>query len=443
MAVYSIVDYGAAEGLANCAPAIQAAIDACAAAGGGLVLVPAGVYTSGSIRLKSHVELHLASGARLVSSLRPEHIQRLDGSPAGNADGCFLGACHARNITISGHGTIDGQGGQVFTEEGIADDFHESPMRTAAFRPRLTLFEDVENLAVRDVTFQDSALWTLHMAGCRRVRITNIQILGDVRGANNDGIDPDCCQDVVISGCVIRTGDDAIVIKTTKEMAARYGSCERIVITGCTLHSHDSALKIGTETHGPIRDVLFADCVIDRCSRAVGIWVRDGAAIERIHIHHLTGSVRRYADGTADGHPLRWWGKGEPIFINATHRTHSAAWPGRIRGVTVDHVYLDAESCLFIAGEADCPIEDVEISDVYLRLQGQGTQPSGVFDEQPSGRDVYPHEVPVLYGRHANGLRLRHVRYTRKKPWLDGWSDAAVMLAWCKNAEIDLTEMSE
>lgn len=75
----------------------------------------------------------------------------------------------------------------------------------------MMLFEDVENFTVRDVTLKDAAFWTLHMAGCQNVRIDGIKILNDDRGANNDGIDPDCCRNVVIANCIVSTGDDAIV----------------------------------------------------------------------------------------------------------------------------------------------------------------------------------------------------------------------------------------
>src|SRR5699024_1164347 len=150
----------------------------------------------------------------------------------------------------------------------------------ADFRPRMLLLEDVEDLTIRDVTLKDAAFWTLHMAGCRRVRIEGIRILSDDRGANNDGIDPDCCQDVVIRDCIVRPGDDAIVVKPTGPMARRYGPSQNITISGCVLHSRDSALKIGTETHGVIRNIVLADCIVDDCSRAVGIWVRDGGTVE-------------------------------------------------------------------------------------------------------------------------------------------------------------------
>ena len=146
------------------------------------------------------------------------------------------------------------------------------------------------------------------------MRIDGIKILNDDRGANNDGIDPDCCRNVVIANCIVSTGDDAIVVKSTGPMSRRYGVCENITITNCVLHSRDSALKIGTETHGTIRNVTLSDCIIDRCSRAVGIWVRDGGTVEDIHIHHLTGSTLRYADRYAEPGAPGWWGKGRTDF---------------------------------------------------------------------------------------------------------------------------------
>ena len=338
---YSILDYGAvADGVTNCAAAIQQAVDTASAAGGGRVVVPAGRFLSGSVLLKSNVELHLESGAVLISSLNPAEIlpfpQGGDGAdPDDTADGWqggfFLGATHVRNVTISGMGTIYGQGDKVFLDKDVDSGFHECPKSCEAFRPRMMLFEAVENFTVRDVTLQDAAFWTLHMAGCRRVRIQNIMILNDDRGGNNDGIDPDCCRDVVISNSIVRTGDDAIVVKSTGPMSRRYGPSENVVITGCVLHSRDSALKIGTETHGTIRNITLSDCVVDDCSRAVGVWVRDGGTVEHIHVHHLTGNTRRYADAYQLPGAPGWWGKGEPIFISATPRAGKTGPAGVIR----------------------------------------------------------------------------------------------------------------
>lgn len=440
MRQYNIMEYGAVpDGVTNNASAIQAAVDACTENGGGRVLIPAGTFLSGSIQLKSNVDLHLEYGAVLVSSLEEKDIDDFmtqvedDNETTGWEGGCFLGAIHAENISLSGDGTIYGQGDKVFYDDGADGGFGESPLCVEAFRPRMILFEDIVNLSVKDITLKDAAFWTLHMAGCRHVRIHNIRILNDVRGANNDGIDPDSCQDVIISNCLIESGDDAIVVKSTKPMAARYGVCENIVITGCTLHSHDSALKVGTETHGLIRNISFGDCIIKDCSRAVGIWVRDGGTVEDIHVHHLTGAVRRYADAPA----RRWWGKGEPIFVSATYRNDEKKYPGAIRKLSFDHIYLKSESCIFLAGEEDCPIEDISMDHIKITMVRQGTQPEIIFDEQPSRYGVYKHSIPSLYGRYIRNWEISDSSIKREGEAFPMWGNP-VELEHCENVHLGM-----
>lgn len=416
--IYNILDYGAvADGVTNNAAAIQKAIDA-ASITGGKVVVPAGEFLSGTIVLKSNIEFHLEMGAVLISSLQQEDILDFaklfedDNQTTGWDGGCFLFALHETNITISGQGIIYGQGDRVFFDDNADDGAHECPLNVTAFRPRTTFFEDVVNLTIQDITIKDAAFWTLHMAGCRNVLVKDIKILNDIRGANNDGIDPDCCQDVIITGCIVKCGDDSIVVKSTKPMAEKYGSCENIVINNCILYSRDSGLKIGTETHGDIRNIVLSDCIIKDCSRGIGIWVRDGATIENIHVHHVTGSVRKYADGVRESGPSMWWGNGEPIFINATYRNGAKQYPGKIKNITFDHIYMKAESSIFLGGEEETQIENIVISDLDITMCKQGTQPSGYFDEQPSLRHVYPHTIPAIYGRWAKEVQVSgRVRY--------------------------------
>lgn len=407
---FNILDYGAvADSVTNNADAIQQAIDA-ASINGGTVIVPPGQYLSGTIVLKSNIDFHIEKGAVLISSLNENDIldfARLfddDNECTGWDGGCFLFACHEKNITISGEGIIYGQGDKVFFDDNADNGAHECPLNVTAFRPRTTFLEDVENLTVKDVTFKDAAFWTLHMAGCRNVLIQNIKILNDVRGANNDGIDPDSCKDVIISGCIVKTGDDAIVVKTTKPMSEKYGGSENIAINNCILYSRDSGLKIGTETHGNIKNIILSDCIIKDCSRGVGIWARDGSTIEDIHIHHITGNVLKYADGIRNKNHTMWWGNGEPIFINATYRDKNHRYPGKIKNVTFDNIYMKAESSVFIGGESDAIIEDISISDLNITMCSQGTQESGYFDEQPSERHVYPHSIPAVYARYADKI---------------------------------------
>ncbi len=410
---YNIMDYGAIpDGVTNNQPMIQQAIDACAKTGG-TVVIPAGNFLSGTIRLRSNMELHLERGSVLTVSRNPEHIRTETEENDSSSDtmdnidsGSFLYACHEKNITISGDGMIDGQGRNVYVDDNADEGMHECPLNVEGFRPRTSYLEDIDGLTVTGITFYDASFWTLHMAGCRNVRIDGIQIRNNDRGPNNDGIDPDACQNVIISNCMIESGDDAIVLKATKPIWEKYGNCENIVIRGCILHSRDSALKIGTETYGDIRNVILSDCIVKDCSRAVGIWARDGGTIEDIYVHHILANTKRYADCPKRSFAPRWWGKGEPVFVSAAFRNQEKRYPGTIRRVAFEHVQLFCESSIFIAGEQEARIEDVVFRDCCFTWKKQGNFLPDVFDEQPSVHDVYPHEIPWLYVRSADGISV-------------------------------------
>lgn len=409
---FSILDFGAVgDGVTLNTRAIQQAIDACTDSGGGRVTVPAGRFLSGTICLKSRVDLHLESGAELVSSLDPADMPDLmggfddDNRDTGWEGGCFLLARHAEDVTISGPGRIDGRGREVFYEDDADGGSHESPLKVRGYRPRMSFLEDVKNLTVRDVTFYDAAFWTLHMAGCRDVLIEGVRIENNERGPNNDGIDPDCCRNVIIRGCIITCADDAIVVKTTAPMTKKYGDCSNILISNCILRSHSSALKIGTETWGDIHHVTMGDCILDQCTRGIGIWSRDGGRIHDILIHHIVGSTRRYRDRVRqDSEVVVWWGKGEPVFLSATRRAGVERTPGVIEGVCMDALHITCEGAVMIAGERESPIRDVTIRDSAFRWARQGSLTPDCLDEQPSRRGVYPHAVPTVYIRAGEAI---------------------------------------
>ena len=439
--VFNILDYGAvADGVTNNANAIQRAIDA-ASVTGGQVLVPAGTFLSGTIRLKSNIDFHLSSGAVLLCSCDEKEIlsfRELYGPEEEVwAGGCFLFAYHEHNITISGEGTIQGQGHKLFIDDHADGDFNECPLNIAPFRPRTTFLEDVTDLKIKDITIRDAASWSLHMAGCRRVMVHNIKILNNHRGANNDGIDPDCCKDVMISNCLVETGDDAIVVKTTQLMTGKYGASENIVVSNCVLTSRDSGVKIGTETHGDIRNIIIRNCIMKNCSRGIGIWARDGGNISDIYIHHITGNVLKYADAIhRTKGPARWWGVGEPVFISATYRNENKTFPGTIKNIVVDSMNMKAESSIFVGGEENTVIEDISLTNMNIVLCKQGTQPHGYFDELPSIRKVYPHSIPVVYGRYVKGLEVTG-RVTYQEPY-NPVENVLAEEEFCEGVEIKL-----
>ena len=144
--IRDITEFGAVgDGKTKATAAIQKTIDTVADAGGGTVRVPAGTFLSGSLKLRSHINLHLETGARLVSSLDPADVIDFtkdfddDNADTGWEGGCFLFARHEEDITISGDGTIDGQGRLAFWDDDADDGFHECPLAVNGFRPRRCL----------------------------------------------------------------------------------------------------------------------------------------------------------------------------------------------------------------------------------------------------------------------------------------------------------------
>lgn len=411
--ICNILDYGAvSDGATKCTQAIQRAIDDCHVTGG-RVEIPSGRYLSGTLRLRSEVELHLAHGAVLISSLdEADTIDYFKEDESGNEvdgweGGCFLFALHEKNIAITGSGVIDGQGRKVFFDDDPDHADEGCPLAVSGFRPRMSYLEDVEGLLVKDVTFKDSAFWTLHMAGCRNVRIENIVIENNKRGPNTDGIDPDCCHNVIIRGCRITSGDDSVVIKSTAPMCEKYGDCSDIVVSDCILSSNCSAIKIGTETHGDIHDVLVSNCIVRDCIRGIGIWSRDGGDIYNIRIHHIQGNTRNFADSRVRKTGVfSWWGNGEPIAITATKREGKDTMPGRVHDISMEQIYIKCEGPVMMLGEEYSPIERVTVTESEFLLPDIDENKEREIDERPSAKGRYHKATGPVYLRSAKEVTI-------------------------------------
>ncbi len=411
--VFDITSYGAIpDGITNNSAAIQKAIDECSV-NGGRVVIPAGRFLSGSIRLRSNVDLHLESGAELISSVNQDDMIDFskdfedDNEDTGWEGGCFIFAAHEQNVSITGYGKIDGQGRMSFYDDDSDSGYGECPLAIKGFRPRMSFLEDIDNLTISDVTFYDAAYWTVHMAGCKNVLIENIRILNNDRAPNNDGIDPDSCKNVIIRGCIIEGGDDSVVLKATGPMSRKYGDCENIVISDCIMKSRSCALKIGTETHGNIHHVILADCILKDCNRGFGIWSRDGGEIHDITIHNIQGNTRRYSNCTTRDTGIHiWWGKGDPVYISATKREGVDRVPGRIYNIGLENLQLISEGMIVIAGEEYSRIQNVSIKNSRIVYKKQSPHDVTFIDEMPSARGCYHHIPGYAYIRCADDVDI-------------------------------------
>jgi polygalacturonase len=388
--VFDVHDHGAAgDGRTLDTAAIQRAIDAAAAAGGGArVLLRSGrVYVTGPLRLAGGVDFHLQGSTRLRVSTDPADYP----DPASGV----LHARGAHRLTISGAGTIDGRSPE-FMERFDAKDEWWIPK---SFRPRLLVLEDCEDLTLRDVTFFQAPHWTVHLVGCRRVLVEGLTIRNQLDVPNCDGIDPDHCQDVVIRNCHIVCGDDAIVVKTTAAFP-QYGPSRGIHVHDCVLETQDSGLKIGTETIQDVHDILFERCRIVTSCRGLCIQLRDQGNVHDVVFRDIQ-FVSRY-------HSAPWWGRGEAISFTAIPRSPETR-VGTIRNVRVENVRGRGENSVRIEGLGGGRISDVVLDRVAVTLGRWTRYPGGVFDNRPTSvvAPIEPHSTAGISIRHADRVTLK------------------------------------
>lgn len=409
MSDYNVLDYGAiGNGTTLDTQAIQAAIDACASAGGGRVIIPAGMrFLSGTLWIKPQVELHIERGAVLQASgdIRDYAVVPLsDMTSWGMGDGtqviqpqdeafyAFIIGVNAHYAAFSGAGTIDASG-RAFID-------HELPhiYRMKRERPFTFFIIESHHLDFRDVTIHDAALWTVRLTGCEDVTIHAIRILNDLKLPNNDGIDLDHCRNVRISDCHIACGDDCIVLKTCLH-DPRFGPCENITVTGCTLQSLSSALVIGCEAHQPMRNVIFDSCVVQASHRGLAIRLSHESDVENVIFSNMVVETRLYHSD--------WWGRGEPLYITSIPWTAQDT-AGRVRHVRFSNILCRSENGVYVQGWDESRVEDILFENVRVELDKWTDVPGGEHDIRPAPvQGVYEHATAGFFIKNARDVRLR------------------------------------
>lgn len=286
--IFRIVDFGAVgDGKTLNTVSIQKAIDSCARTGGGTVDVPAGVFLTGTLQLRSHVNLHLESGAILKGSENLEDYH-LNGKLVG-----LIFTQDAQNVAITGLGTIDGNGdvfmeldkakkidsaGSAWTRQKgrfreVQQALGDGPLVPKARPFQMIIFSNCRNVTLRDVVIKDSPFWTVHLADCDGVVVSGLRIQGNMLVPNNDGIDFTSCSNVQMSDCDIRTGDDCIVLTGYDHHFDLPGfnhlkhPSENIAVTNCTLQSRSAAIRIGGFDQNRMRNYLFNNITISTRNR--------------------------------------------------------------------------------------------------------------------------------------------------------------------------------
>lgn len=391
--VFDVRAAGAAgDGKAIETKVIQQVIEKAAAQGGGIVHFPAGEYLTGTITLLSNVTLDVSAGA----------VIRGSGNRADYTRPSLIYAEDAKNVSIRGGGTIDGNDTAFWSHES-------GSWQQGMWRPEsLMRFVRCENLLLEDFTARKSPSWTIHPIDCDRVKISGISIMNGLsaeeRGPNTDGIDPDGCTRVRISDCYIQSGDDAIVLKVTRESVRR--ECRDITVVNCVLATHESALKLGSETYGEFRNIAFANCVIHSAGVGIGLWMRDGGLIDGWTVNNISMTL-------SNG--------GVPIYMTSYPRSRlpepgagpsPEVSPGTVRNIMISDVAAEADSSIFIQGQQEKPMEGIVIENFRVKSRGGGENKLNADPPYPFPVWGY-YRTPVgMYCRYVSDLQLRNVQFS-------------------------------
>ena len=434
---FDVTSFGAkGDGLAMDTEAIQSAINAASRTRAGVVLFPAGKYLSGSLWLKSHVELHLARGATLLGSTSRRDYQKLNWYALLLAQGL-------EDIKLSGEGTIDGQGLSLAQDVIRRMAAGEYPPQTRTDRPDedkrplLIAFNDCRDINVSGLHLRNSSGWVQNYNRCKNVNIENIKV-NSVVYWNNDGIDITDCSNVSISHCDINSADDGICLKSGA--SGNYGQgdgfsmfskgCDHVTINDCRIRSSASALKFGTASFGSFRHIHVSNLTIyDTYRSAVALETVDGGTIE----HVLVENIRATNTGNA-------------IFLRLGQRNTNAS-PGILRDVVIRNLQVEVPAGKpdvgyqtpgpptkslhnvipsSIVGIPNHPVKNVLLENVEIVYSGDANPHLAQVSLEELGRmpekaQNYPEfsmfgELPAwgFYLRHAEGVEFRNVRLTLK-----------------------------
>lgn len=433
---FSVKDYGAiGDGKNLDSKAINLAIEAAVKVGGGTVHIPAGNYLSGSIRLKSNINLFIDQGATIIAAPVSVENDYDEEEPAVSDKYQDYGHSHFKNsliwgydvenVSITGTGWINGKNlyrRMKGKTESFTGDFKDTKDNDKQSANKAICFFRSRNIILRDFTVLSGGWFAILTTGVDNLTIDNLKI-----DTNRDGIDIDCCKNVRVSNCHVNSPtDDGICPKST--FALGYArDTENVTITNCILSGFVEGtvldgtylrtphpkygirpigrIKCGTESDGGFKNITISNCVFNYCS-GIAIESLDGGNIEDISISNIT-----MRDVSKD-----------PFFLRLGSRMRGPEGTpiGSIKRIKISNIIaynVDPDFVTTISGIPGHDIEDLELSNIQIYYRGGGAK-SDIEKVIPENEGAYPEPgmfgvLPVygLFVRHAKNIKLNNVEF--------------------------------
>ena len=406
-----ILDYGAiADGNTLNTTAIQKAIDDCEEYGGGTVVIPTGVFVTGSIELKSNITLYLEPGAILRASGDIADYRVLPiPSDEFKIIRPWIYAVDRENIRIAGEGVLDlnddafMQWDKLWMAEEYAAQLNDAQMKEVIFTPKdrpsqMVLFHNCSRIIVEDISVRKCSCYTFSVSVCRNVKFHGITIDNNLQVPNNDGIYFYSCKDVIVTECVFKCADDCIAITGISNWDK---ITENFIVSNCTMVSRSAGVRIGHQA-SKVRNVVLSNLTITNSNRGIGIFASDDGWVEDIVISNIIMNTRVIAGS--------WWGNGEPVMISAADST------GSISRISISHVRAHSENGIHIVG-CKGNIRDIALSDWRLNLSYGANRPlfGGMVDLSPAAtRPALEGRIPWLYASEASDIRLSNMKAAKE-----------------------------
>ena len=464
---FNILKFGAkADGITINTKSINDAIDACNKKGGGVVVVPAGMWVTGPVVLKSNVNLHLKRNAVLQFTKDLSQYAIVEGNWEGlpqMRNQSPISATGATNIAITGFGIIDGGGDawrmvkkeklsesnwkKLVASGGVLSDDKKtwyptesskkgstyknpgqiSAEKTAAFynevkdflRPNLLVITKSNKILLEGVTFQNSPAWCLHPLMSENITIRNISVKNPWYAQNGDGLDLESCKNVLVENSVFDVGDDGICIKSGRDAEGRKRGMptQDVVIRNCTVYAAHGGFVVGSEMSGGAKNIWVDDCTF--IGTDIGIRFKTtrgrGGVVENIYINNIAmrdiiGEAILFDMYYAAQDPIPVVGeKREPPKVEVKPVTEETP---QFRNVYINNVVANgAEKAIFVRGLPEMNVKNIVMQNMVLQAN-QGldmTEASGI-----TLRNVHiitKETDPVLNIHNSNNITLDKITY--------------------------------